>query len=146
MDAILDILKQLEINSSIFIQLAIFVGIFVVAKLLFLTKLQFVIEQREKNTHLLDKESEAKMDSSKELSEKYKEIIDEEMVLSRKEYEKKRTLVMNKENNRFKNIETQIEKKYKLAKTELDNDLKTQKESVFKEKEKISEQLLDRFI
>ena len=77
MDAVVNILTQLGIDKSIFIQLIAALIVFVVFKYLLFEKLKTVLEVRDANTNLLEKEIEKKLHEIRTMTEKLRVELEE---------------------------------------------------------------------
>ncbi len=108
MDTILAIFSQLGVNSSILPQFVIVITIFIFASLLFLNKLQFVLENREDKTIKLEGSADLTLEKVTKMSADYKAKMD----LAQKEtlnfISGKKTEVIFKHNETFKKTEKEI--------------------------------------
>ena len=77
MDAILPILEKLHLNSTFYYQFVIFLVLYWIIKPLFISKLQFVIEQRAQQTDKKSELADEKMSQANTLSEEYHNKIDD---------------------------------------------------------------------
>jgi F0F1-type ATP synthase membrane subunit b/b' len=108
METIQAIFAQLGVDSSLLPQFIIVVLVFILASVLFLNKLQFVLENREEKTVKLETSADSTLDKVNKMASEHKTKIDQAHKESLSLMAGKKTDVMNKHNDSFRKVEKEI--------------------------------------
>ena len=133
MDVIQGILAQLEINSSIFYQFGIVVVVFLIAKPLFLNKLQFVLEQREEKTATLKDTAGDMAAKAEKLSGQYHASIKAAYQKANHLSNEKKQEALEKGVQVLKRAEAEVSLSASEARTRLEAETAQQKTKLFSE-------------
>jgi F-type H+-transporting ATPase subunit b len=145
METVLNIFLQLGVDSSVFYQFAVVAVIFVLAKVLFLDKLQNVIETREEKTTGLEAEANSNFEKIEKMGEEYKSAItDAQMKLKNEMMSEKSTFT--KENEKaYKAKEAEMETYTENMKKEILAEVGATEEKISSEVDGLSDMLISRF-
>lgn len=142
MDVLLNALKALGVDKTVFIQFAIFVILFVILKKLFFSKLLEVLKDREEKTVVTEKNSDSLMDEAKELEKKYNEMVAFIYQKYQEKFSEDKTDIMDEENKRFKLHEEQTLQKEEEEIQKIAQEIKALKEAAFQEKDNLKKELI----
>ena len=144
MDQLTAILNSLEINNSIWYQFAIICVMFVLAKFVFIKKLQEVIETREEKTTKLEGSADAKFEEVQALTDKYNEKIvvanrDAQEILNsgRDAIRKDQDALYKTEEKKFDALTDEERKKSEI-------EVQGYKDQIFKDKDALVQSLIER--
>lgn len=144
MEAIQGILSQLGIDNSIFYQFTIVLIIFTLARFIFLSKLQFVIELRESKTSKLEQGAEKVLDEANELSEKYQSLIEEAHQKAQNKFLERKKDILEKENEAYKSTEEEVSQYMSSARKEFFTELEHKKKQIFTNVDSLANLLLNK--
>lgn len=111
MSGIIKMFTQLGVDQTLFYQLIIFVALFFILKLLLFKKLQFVIDEREGKTTLLEKGANNKFAEAEKLAENYKSNLDKSYEEAQQNFDSKKVEINQVNSEKISETEKQIEKK-----------------------------------
>lgn len=144
MAEILGILDQLKINSTLFIQFGIVIVMFILTKLIFFSKLQFVIENREEKTVKLESSADETFQKVNELSESYKEKINEANVKAQTKLNTVRTDIINEEDKKYKQVEQEMEQYLDTSRKELVEEIKVKENQILSSSDELADALVEK--
>lgn len=142
METVQAIFDQLGIDSSFFYQFAVVVVMFILTKILFLNKLQFVLEKREEKTSKLEDGAGETLDKANQILTDYQAKIEHAYQLSQAELTEHKQNVMHKENARLKQAQAENDKKTELAKNKVKEEYEAKKSSVLKDSDELAQLLV----
>lgn len=139
-----DVFKKLEIDSTIIYQFIIFVATFFVLKVLFFSKLLFVVEQREGKTTKLESTANDKFAEAEKLASKYSEEVRDTNTKAQGIFSEKKALIIERERARFKSVESEINKDLDVQRTAIEEEFKIKKEAILKSADSLADDLSNR--
>lgn len=144
MDMVLNIFKQLGADETLWIQFGIVVVMLVLSKILFLTHLQNVIEQREQRTIGLEGDADKQLDAVKNLSEEYKAKINSANKDVRKKVDSEKNKITKELESNYKAEEKTVNDYVDEARKNAESKVLEQKEKVLSEADELSLSLVQR--
>ena len=142
MDLVLNILKQLGANESLFFQFGIVLVAFFTAKVLFIDHLQAVIERREDKTIKLEGDAEKQFDEITKIKNEYKEKIQSASKEMREKLEVNKTEIIKKEESRYRESEAEINAYFEKTRKEVEVEINEKKTEILNEAEKLASNLV----
>ena len=138
------VFKKLGIDSTIIFQFVIFLITFFILKVLFFSKLLFVLEQREGKTTKLEGKANDKFAEAERMSAKYNEEVQETNVKAQELFSTKKSEIIDRERARFKTVETEVNKELDQKRKEIETEFATKKESLLKSADELAGELSNR--
>ncbi len=139
-----DILTQLGINNTVFIQFGIICALYFISKKVLFTPLQKVIELRiEKTTKTEELAGELKSEYEN-LKYEYDEKIESAYKSTQEEKNNKKKEIEKDLNSKFKSAESDSNKKLEEEKTKIENEFSAKKNSILSEADSLADQLVER--
>ena len=142
MDLVLKILVQLGADQSFFYQLGIILGVFVIARFLFIDHLQAVIEKREDKTVKLEGDAEKQFDEINKIQDEYKQKIQVASKEMRTKLESNKNEIIKKQEARYRENEAEINAYLDKTRAELEAEVNEKKEEVMAEADKLAANLV----
>lgn len=138
------VFKKLGIDSTIIFQFFIFLGTFFILKMLFFSKLLFVLEQREGKTTKLEGTANEKFAEAERMANKYGTEIQKANVEAQTLFSTKKAEIIEKERARFKSVEATVNDELDAKRKELEADFNLKKESLLKNADQLAGELSNR--
>ncbi len=139
-----DVFKKLGIDSTIIFQFIIFLATFFILKVLFFSKLLFVLEQREGKTTKLEGTANEKFAEAEKMSNKYNDEVQEANVKAQELFSEKKNQIIDKERARFKSEESKVNADLDQKRKEIESEFLIQKEAVLKNADSLAGDLSNR--
>ena len=140
----IDVLKALEIDSTIIFHFIIFLVTFLVLKLLFFSKLLFVLEQREGKTTKLESTANDKFAEAERMANKYNDEVQETNVKAQALFTSKKSEIIDKERARFKEVEATVNKELDEKRKEIEAEFAKKKETIMQNADQLAGELSNR--
>lgn len=141
----LPIIPDLGVNYTFVFQFVIVVAMFILAKIIFLDKLQFVIETREENTVKRENSAEEKFEAIDKLSNEYKDKLSVANKSATAKVNEQKATIIKKYDSTFKSKEKEINEYIDSMRIESENDIESKKDGVLAEADQLSNSLLSKF-
>ncbi|AYF46019.1 MULTISPECIES: hypothetical protein [Halobacteriovorax] len=146
MDTILTVLKSLQIDSTLFIQLAIVTVLYFVTRNLIWSKLQDILENREAKTTKMESGAEEKTRLATELEKEYKVKIESAQSEAFSIIQAKKEEVTKREAAKVKELADKLESQLNAEKNEYAKELEEKKVAVMKDAEELSSLLVNKIV
>lgn len=140
------ILHSLELNQTFFIQFGLIVASYLIIKIVFLSKLQEVVETRESKTTKLEAEVHKKFAQIDSMASQYKEKIEIAHEEAQRVYQSKRAIIIDEQNKKIKEAEAKIANVVEAKKKELEKEVASVKEVALSKVSELSQDLLGRLV
>lgn len=144
METVKQIFVQLGVDSGILNQFVIVCVFFIVARYLFLNKLQFILEERENKTVKLDEQAEEKIQKSKVLIEEYKEKLNRVYETTQKKYNEGKSVIVQQEVEKLKKVERNLAEKLKVEQEKLNNEYNKVRNETLKDVSNLASGLVEK--
>lgn len=138
------VFKKLGIDSTVIFQFIIFLITFFILKMLFFSKLLFVLEQREGKTTKLEGKANDKFAEAERMASKYSEEVQEANVKAQELFSGKKAEIIDKERARFKEVEAKVNADLDQKRKEIEAEFATKKESLLKSADELAGELSNR--
>lgn len=146
MDTILTVLKSLQIDSTLFIQLTIVTVLYFVTRNLIWSKLQDILENREAKTTKMESGAEEKTRLATELEKEYKVKIESAQSEAFSIIQTKKEEVTKREAAKVKELADKLESQLNAEKNEYAKELEEKKVAVMKDAEELSSLLVNKIV
>jgi F0F1-type ATP synthase membrane subunit b/b' len=144
MDALMAIFSQLGINSTIAHQFVIVIVLFIVLSLLFVNKLQRIIELREEKTIKLEGSADNLFEEVQNLEAEYENKIQDTYVEAQNIVSKKKAEVLSQTNTEIKKVEQEVEAYIKSERDKNVDELNTKKEGLVSKTDSLVDTLVSK--
>ena len=144
MESLIAIFNQLGVDGSIFYQFALFFVLYFVVRSLLFKPLQDVIETREGKTTKLEGEANHKFEKAKKLETEYKEKIDSAYLEAQEVFHAKKTEVIQRERNKYKDAEAKITAEFEEKRREELSKIEAQRAEILSEAKNLSSDLVQK--
>ena len=138
MDMILDILKQLGADQSVWYQFAIIIILFYVTKFLFLEHLQALIEKREEKTVGLEASANKQFEEISKIQSEYKNKISKANKEIRNDFETLKNEIIKKEETKYREQEAKINNYIEESRVKIEAEINNKKSEIMNEAEQLS--------
>jgi F0F1-type ATP synthase membrane subunit b/b' len=139
-----DVFRKLGIDSTIIFQFLIFLATFFILKVLFFSKLLFVLEQREGKTTKLESTANDKFAEAEKLASKYSDEVRETNTKAQEIYSEKKALTIDKERARFKSVEAEVNKELDAERLVIEKEFQAKKEALLQNADLLASELSNR--
>lgn len=144
MDLVTNILKQLGADGTFVNQLVIILVVFIIAKFLFIDRLQTIIESREAQTVGADEESEKKFKEIDALSQSYKAKIQEANKLAKANIDTSKQQIVKGAEAKYREEEVEVNMFVEKSKKEIAADIQGKEDQILKEADSLSNSLIQK--
>jgi F-type H+-transporting ATPase subunit b len=146
MDQLLSIFTQIGVDNTLGIQFALFVVGFFILKPLLFSKLQFVLEQRDSKTHLMEKEANKKLEDSERLAKTLKVKLDQAHEVAQSNIRNKREELLSKSKAMIVKRKQELSQQYETQMIAFEKDLATKRKDILNESESLSNELINKLV
>lgn len=146
MDLILSVFQKLHVDHTVFVQFGILIILFLVLKVIFFNKLQFVLELRESKTTKLEDNANKTFTEAETLSKKYKDEVDKAYVQAQEKYNKRKTEILERERDAVKSAESEINKDVEVERAKNVAELDSKKKEVLDNADGLAKNLVEKFV
>lgn len=146
MDKLIGIFQQLGVDSSIFIQFAIFAVIFTLLKMLLFNKLLFVLQLRESKTTKLDEEANETFTKAESLAEEYHKKISVIQEKANNESSSRKEKIKQTEEAKLKTTTNEILKEYEDKKVDIISKAQAQGKELLSSSKSLTDDLVSKFL
>jgi F0F1-type ATP synthase membrane subunit b/b' len=146
METVQAIFTQLGVNSSLLPQFVIVLVVFILAQLLFLKKLQEVLETREEKTIKLENSADETISNVQKMQLEYKTKIEQTHREVFKTTSDKRQQITNKYTDQFKATEKEVSQFVDQSRNEFVQELEKNKEQYLSAANQLSESLVQKIV
>lgn len=146
METVQAIFTQLGVDHSLPYQFAIVIAVFVLAQLLFLGKLQDVIENREEKTVKLESSADETMEKVTRMKAEYKAKVDEANRIALKTSTEKKTKITQTYTEQYKQTEKEVGSFVDQSRNEYAKEVAGNKEAYLSEAETLAQSLVQKII
>lgn len=146
METVQAIFTQLGVNSSLLPQFVIVVVIFILAQLLFLGKLQEVLETREEKTVKLEGAADETMEKVARMQTEYKQKIEEANRAALKEATEKKQKITQKYTEQFKTSEKEVNQFVDSSRTQFSSEVASNKDKYLSEADALAQSLVQKIL
>jgi F-type H+-transporting ATPase subunit b len=140
------ILNSLELNVTFIVQFILIVSSYLIIKVVFLSKLQDVVETRENKTTKLEAEVHKRFAQIDSMANQYKEKIEIAHEEAQKVYQTKRAQIIEDQNKKIKEAEGKIAIVIDAKRKELEGEVTTAKVVALSKVSELSQDLLSRLV
>jgi F0F1-type ATP synthase membrane subunit b/b' len=146
METVQAIFTQLGVDSSLLPQFIIVTIVFILAQLLFLGKLQEVIETREEKTVKLENSADETIERVNKMQTEYKAKLEEANRQALKNLTEKKQMVAQKYNDQYKQTEKEIGNFVDQSRGEFHKEVEANKERFLAEAQTLSQSLVQKIL
>ncbi len=146
MEVLTGILNQLDINITVFYNLAFILVMFFLTKILFFNKLQGVLENRLEKTVKSEGASDEKFAKIKEMETEYNVKIAAAKNAAYQKFSASKNEITKDLDQKIKIKESELETRYEDAKVKQKAEYETSKETLMKEVESLSDSLVTKIL
>lgn len=144
MDMVINILKQLGADSTLWHQFLIVTVLYFLAKYTFLDHLEKVIENREERTVKREGNAEKQFDEINKLSNEYKDKISSTNKEAKISLDQNKKSIAKELENKYRDEEKTINEYIETSRKDLEADLAQKKDQVLSEAETLSNSLVQK--
>lgn len=146
MDQLLTIFTQIGVDNTLGAQFVIFVVGFLILKPLLFSKLQFVLEQRDSKTHLMEHEANRKLEESEKLSKLLKSKLDQAHEIAQNNIRSKKEEIVG--NNKLVVVKRkqELNNLYESEMSGFEKELLGKRKDILNESENLSNELIKKLI
>lgn len=146
MEMLQTILNQLNINSSVFTQFAIVLALFIVAKYLFYSKLQEVLESRHQQTTGLESQADAAFEKVEVLKEEYENKMSGARLKAQAQLKEAKQEIIKKFDSKYSEREAIVENRIEEANQKITGEVNSQKESLLGQSQNLANDLVAKIL
>ncbi|MBP9674851.1 MAG: hypothetical protein KBD63_07110 [Bacteriovoracaceae bacterium] len=146
MDTFQAILNDLGADISVLYQMALVFLLFLLLKILFFSKLQFVLENREEKTAKLQDKAHHHLQQVETLSQEYKKKMDAVYAQAQTMLAENRKNITTQQAQKVREVEAQEELFFEAQKRVISEDVKKEKENNFKQAQDLAKNLVAKII
>jgi len=146
MDTIKAIFTQLGVDSSLLPQFVLVFIIFILAKFLFLSHLQFVLENREEKTIKLENSADDTFEKVNQMSKEYKSKIEAANKEAMNVLNQGKTAIQNKLGEELKKTEKEINAFVEESRLNFEKELKANSAKFHSEVDGMAQQLVTKIL
>jgi F-type H+-transporting ATPase subunit b len=140
------ILNSLELNVTFIVQFILIVCTYLIVKIVFLSKLQEVVETRENKTTKLEAEVHKRFAQIDSMANQYKEKIEIAHEEAQKVYQAKRALIIEDQNKKIKEAEVKISAIIDAKRKVLESEVETARVTAVSKVSELAQDLLGRLV
>ncbi len=144
MDTVGAIFTQLGADLTIIYQFAVVLILFLLSKVIFLNKLQNVIETREEKTIKLENSAESTFEEVSKLEETYKAKIDSAYQKAQEILNSKKSEITREQNSLVKKNEDEVQEFIESERSKYEKELNAKKSSMTTEVEGLADSLINK--
>jgi F0F1-type ATP synthase membrane subunit b/b' len=146
METFTAIFTQLGVDSSLVPQFLIILTIFIIAQLLFLGKLQNVLETREEKTVKLESNADETIEKVQRMQLEYKTKMEEASRSALKTSSEKKQKIIQKYSDQYKQTEKEVGSYVDQSRNEFLNEVDSNKEKYLSEADSLAQSLVQKII
>lgn len=146
MDKAAEILRSLEIDEGFFIQLVVFVLLFILMKIVFLDKLLEVLKERESKTHALSKAGQTLSNEAEELEKKYNEMVKQIYIKAQEKLHGEKESIHAEQVRRYKTFESEVLEQEDAQLKKIRLEIEHLKKGVLDSKNQLEDSLLKKLV
>lgn len=146
MEMLQTILGQLNINSTVFTQFAVVFALFIVAKYLFYSKLQEVLENRHQQTTGLESQADATFEKVEVLKNEYENKMIGARLKAQAQLKEAKQTIIKKLDEKFSEREAIVENRIEEANQKITGEVNSQKESLLGQSQNLANDLVAKIL
>lgn len=146
MEMLQTILGQLNINSSVFTQFAVVFALFIVAKYLFYSKLQEILENRHQQTTGLESQADATFEKVEVLKVEYENKMSGARLKAQAQLKEAKQTIIKKLDDKYSERETIVENRIEEANQKITGEVNSQKESLLGQSQNLANDLVAKIL
>lgn len=146
METVQAIFTQLGVNSSLLPQFITVVVIFILAQVLFLGKLQEVLETREKKTVKLEGAADETMEKVAAMQTEYKQKIEDANRVALKDATEKKQKITQKYTEQFKTTEKEVNQFVDQSRADFSKEVASNKDKYLSEADALAQSLVQKIL
>ena len=140
------IFTQLGVDSSLLPQFIIVFVVFILAQVLFLGKLQYVLETREEKTVKLESSADETIEKVTRMQTEYKTKIDEANRSTLKSTTEKKHKIAEKYTGQFKQVEKEVGQFVDQSRNDYSQELANNKDKYLSEADSLAQSLVQKIL
>ncbi len=140
------IFAQLGVDSSLLPQFIIVCAVFALAQVLFLGKLQYVLETREEKTVKLESSADETIEKVSRMQAEYKSKVDEANRSTLKTASEKKHKIAEKYTSQFKQVEKEVNHFVDQSRNDFSLELASNKEKYLSEADSLAQSLVQKIL
>lgn len=146
METVQAIFTQLGVNSSLLPQFITVVVIFILAQVLFLGKLQEVLETREEKTVKLEGAADETMEKVAAMQTEYKQKIEDANRVALKDATEKKQKITQKYTEQFKTTEKEVNQFVDQSRADFSKEVASNKDKYLSEADALAQSLVQKIL
>lgn len=146
MEMLQTILGQLNINTTVFTQFITVFALFIVAKYLFYSKLQEVLEQRHEQTTGLESQADATFEKVEALKEEYENKMSGARLKASQQLKEAKQKIIAKFDEKYGEREKIVENRIEEANQKISGEVNSQKESLLGQSQNLADDLVAKIL
>jgi F0F1-type ATP synthase membrane subunit b/b' len=140
----LDILKQLGTDQSIFYQFVVIIVVYAIAKLVFINHLQALLDTRDDKTLKLEGSTEKQFEEIEKIQAAYKEKIRVANKTLKEKLETGKADIAKSHETKYRSSADEINKFIEISKKEIEAEIKGKKEKVLADAQDLANNLVQK--
>lgn len=146
METVQAIFTQLGVDSSLLPQFIIVVVVFILAQVLFLGKLQSVLETREEKTVKLESSADETIEKVQRMQSEYRSKIDDAHRAALKTTTEKKQKINEKYTTQFKQVEKEVGQFVEQSRNDFGRELASNKDKYLSEADSLAQSLVQKIL
>ena len=146
METIQAIFTQLGVNSSLLPQFIIVLVVFILAQILFLKKLQDVLENREEKTVKLENSADETIENVQKMQSEYKSKIDIAHREALKSTTEKKQAIVSKYTDQYKQTEKEVNQFVEQSRADFNKEVEKNKDEYLSSADQLAQSLVQKIL
>jgi len=146
METIQAIFTQLGVNSSLLPQFIIVLVVFIIAQILFLKKLQDVLENREEKTVKLESSADETIENVQKMQTEYKSKIDIAHREAFKSTTEKKQAIVSKYTDQYKQTEKEVNQFVEQSRLDFNKEVEKNKDQYLSAADQLAQSLVQKIL